>query len=77
MFCFGLGTLPAMLAVSLGADKLQGFLRKRGLKLFIAILLIGSGLWTLYLVAAHGEHLQHRVPGANSSESMEHSHRGH
>ncbi len=40
MFCFGLGTLPAMLAVGLGADKLQGFLRRRGLKLFIAVMLI-------------------------------------
>ena len=57
MSLFGLGTLPAMLATSLGANRLQAFLRRRGLKLLIAILLIGSGLWTLYLTAAHSSHL--------------------
>ncbi len=76
MFCFGLGTLPAMLAVGLGADKLQVFLRKRGLKLGIAIMLIVSGLWTIYLVSAHGEHLKHQAPGAKSIE-IDHSKMGH
>jgi uncharacterized protein len=74
MFCFGLGTLPAMLAVSLGADKLQAFLRQRGLKLFIAVMLIASGLWTLYLVYAHGEHLQHAM---ESGQPMDHSKMNH
>lgn len=70
MFFFGLGTLPAMLTASFGADRLQAFLRQRGLKLFIAVLLILSGLWTLYFAAAHGEH----APG---SQSDHHSHMGH
>jgi hypothetical protein len=65
MFLFGLGTLPAMLATSLGADRLQGFLRQRGLKLVIAVLLIASGSWTLYLTIAHGSHLQHGGQGAH------------
>ena len=60
MFLFGLGTLPAMLATSLGAAQLQAFLRRRGLKLLIALLLIASGVWTLYLTAAHGGHSQHQ-----------------
>ena len=66
MFLFGLGTLPAMLATSLGADRLQGFLRRRGLKIMIALLLIVSGFWTLYITwshsghTAHGEHEQHQ-----------------
>lgn len=80
MFCFGLGTLPAMLAVSLGADKLQGFLRRRGLKLAIAIMLIASGIWTLYLVSAHGEHLRHKAPGAGPMQDvpvMDHSGMSH
>ena len=76
MFCFGLGTLPAMLAVSLGADKLQALLRKRGLKLGIAAMLIASGVWTIYLVSAHGEHLKHQAPGATTIE-MDHSKMGH
>ena len=71
MLFFGMGTLPAMLATSLGADRLQAFLRRRGLKLLIALLLVLSGFWTLYLTFAHanhanhGEHEQHR--------SMDHS----
>lgn len=81
MFCFGLGTLPAMMAVSLGASRVQAFLRRRGLKLFIAVMLIASGVWTLYLVAAHGEHLRHKAPGAGQSEmdhsTMDHSSMGH
>ena len=85
MFFFGLGTLPAMLAVSLGADKLQGVLRRRGLKLFIAAMLIVSGVWTIYLVSAHGDHLRHAAPGAEPMENgtimdhsgMDHSKMGH
>ena len=75
MFLFGLGTLPAMLATSLGADRLQAFLRRRGLKLLIAVLLIASGVWTLYLTIAHGGHLQHGGQGAHPQ--MDHSRMDH
>lgn len=70
MFLFGLGTLPAMLATSFGAQGLQAFLRRRGLKLVIALLLIASGAWTLYLTAAHGNH------GGNGA-AIDHSHMHH
>lgn len=60
MFCFGLGTLPAMLGTSLGARQLQAFLRRRGLKLAIGLLLVVSGIWTLYVTAAHSGHGEHR-----------------
>ncbi|MFK7975359.1 MAG: sulfite exporter TauE/SafE family protein [Halioglobus sp.] len=56
MFVFGLGTLPAMLATSFGAQGVQSVLRNRGAKQIIAILLIASGLWTLYAVAMPHEH---------------------
>ena len=69
MLMFGLGTLPAMLATSLGAQHLQTFLRRRGLKLIIALLLILSGLVSLYLTASHGDH---HVTGAAGTE-----HQGH
>jgi sulfite exporter TauE/SafE len=59
MLLFGLGTLPAMLAASLGAGRLQALLRKRNLKLAIALLLVLAGLWTLYWAAAHGAHATH------------------
>lgn len=90
MLFFGLGTLPAMLAVSLGADKLQGLLRRRGLKLFIAAMLVVSGIWTIYLVWSHGDHLRHAAPGAQPGDGapmmdhpdmdhsqMDHSRMGH
>lgn len=59
MLLFGLGTLPAMLATSIGAQRLQTFLRRRELKIAIALLLIGAGAWTLYITAAHGGHGSH------------------
>ncbi len=59
MFVFGLGTLPAMLATSLGADHLQTFLRRRGLKILIALMLMGAGCWTIYQSAAHAGHAGH------------------
>jgi len=64
-----------MLATSLGADRLQAFLRRRGLKLLIALLLVASGIWTLYLVAAHGSHMSH---GAGvGGQQMDHSNMDH
>ena len=71
MFLFGLGTLPAMLATSLGADRLQAFLRRRGLKLLIALLLIVSGVWTLYFAAAHGN--QRSARRARRTPAMDHA----
>ena len=75
MFLFGIGTLPAMLATSLGADRLQNFLRRRGLKLLIAIMLIVSGIWTLYLTVAHAGHMGHAGHGA--AQEMDHSQMDH
>lgn len=72
MLFFGLGTLPAMLATSLGADRLQGFLRRRGLKLVIAVLLLLSGAWTLYQTAAHGNHASHGAQGQSEQAHQHH-----
>ncbi len=71
MLAFGVGTLPAMLASSLGAGGLQAQLRRRGLRLVIALLLIAAGSWSLYLTAAHSAHLRHLSAG----ETQEHTHR--
>jgi len=75
MFLFGLGTLPAMLATSFGAEGIQRFLRRRGLKLLIALLLIVSGTWTLYITASHAGH---SGGGANiTGQPVDHSHMHH
>ncbi|MEZ5571648.1 MAG: sulfite exporter TauE/SafE family protein [Halioglobus sp.] len=73
MLCFGMGTLPAMLATSLGAGQLQAFLRRRELKLAIALLLIAAGLWTLYITAAHSGHSAH----GKHSDPTDHSQMHH
>lgn len=72
MLFFGLGTLPAMLGASLGAGLVQAQLRKRGLKLAIALLLISAGLWSLYLTISHAGHLSMPVPGAEAPGTMQH-----
>ena len=77
MLLFGVGTLPAMLATSFGAEGLQAFLRRRGLKLFIALLLIVSGLWTLYITASHSGHSGHNAGHPDVSEPMDHSQMPH
>jgi len=65
MFCFGLGTLPAMLATSFGAGNIQQFLRRRGLKILIALFLIASGTWTILMTSMHASH--------NMSKMTDHS----
>tara|TARA_R110002049_G_scaffold49267_5_gene141164 strand:- start:2881 stop:3591 length:711 start_codon:yes stop_codon:yes gene_type:complete len=73
MLLFGLGTLPAMLTTSFGADRLQKLLRQRGLKVVIALLLIGSGVWTLYLTASHSGHGEH----SKHTPTEQHQHHQH
>ena len=69
MLCFGLGTLPAMLATSFGAGNIQQFLRRKGLKIVIATFLIASGVWTLYLTVMHAKHGQ-----SSAGQHSEHMH---
>ncbi len=73
MLLFGLGTLPAMLATSLGAARIQTLLRRRGLKLFIGIALIFAGLWTLYITQSHRHHLLMPLPTPGAAGSIEHA----
>lgn len=76
MLCFGAGTLPAMLGASLGAGLLQAQLRKRGLKVAIALLLIVAGVWSLYLTVSHAGHLRMPLPEAGTPAAGHHQH-GH
>jgi len=69
MFCFGLGTLPAMLATSFGAGNMRQFLQRRGLKLVIALFLIASGCWTLYLTYSHRGHLSNALPSPGAEHA--------
>lgn len=66
MLLFGVGTLPAMLATSLGAKRVQALLQRRGLKQLIAVSLVAAGAWTLYLTWSHSAHL---LAGPGMSET--------
>jgi len=52
MFCFGLGTLPVMLATGATAGRLHMILKSRVFATGMGLLLVGSGLWTLYSVSS-------------------------
>ncbi len=63
MGCFGVGTLPAMLASGLSGQALMRQLRKKGVRVVIGLLLIVFGLWTMLSPLRHmagGEHAQHQ-----------------
>jgi len=72
MLLFGLGTLPAMVATSFGAEHVQAALRKRGLKVLIALLLILAGAWTICLTASHRDHLPTGNPALTPTNQRQH-----
>lgn len=72
MALFGAGTLPAMLTTSFGAVGVQALLRRRGLKLLIALFLIASGIWSLAMTWQHGGHLNRPIGNPTSTPMMDH-----
>jgi sulfite exporter TauE/SafE len=72
MLLFGAGTLPAMLTTSFGAVGVQALLRRRGLKLLIALFLIASGAWSLAMTWQHGGRLDRPVGPQSSMPAMMH-----
>jgi len=79
MLAFGLGTLPALLATGLLAERLQAILKNRKLKLIFAVLLIGFGIWTLLYSGGHknhGNHQQHSMP-MDAPSQPDHSQQEH
>ncbi|MDH5301728.1 MAG: sulfite exporter TauE/SafE family protein [Gammaproteobacteria bacterium] len=82
MFCFGLGTLPAMLLTGHFAEQLRSFSQSQRNKRIAALLIISFGLWTLTSAVLgnrpgtdHQHHLQPVAapPAAHGDHSM-HSH---
>lgn len=71
MLGFGLGTLPAMLALGTFAERLRHFSQQRSTRLIAAGLLLALGLWTgAQALRPHGHHGAHPP----SATSHEHSH---
>ena len=61
MLCFGLGTMPAMLASGWFAGQLHRLTRARPLRVGLAVVLIGFGIWTLW-----------QIQGASSVQMHQH-----
>ncbi|MDJ0876981.1 MAG: sulfite exporter TauE/SafE family protein [Halieaceae bacterium] len=75
MGAFGLGTLPAMLATGVAAQRIMGLLGKRGLRRVAGILLVVAGAWTAWIGLQHAGHGQHS--GADVEDAAPHSHHMH
>ena len=78
MAVFGVGTLPAMLATGMAAQRLGGLLRQRGLRALAGLLLVIAGAWTTWVAVQHAGHAAHGTGTTNESGATEgaadHSH---
>ena len=79
MFAFGLGTLPAVVATGLAAERFSRLLQRRALRTTFALLIIVFGIWTLLASTGHhhGDH-DHgdasHLPESHQHHSHEHGH---
>lgn len=77
MLAFGLGTLPTVFAGGWFADQLKQLLQAKGLRIVMALLLVGFGIWTIWIAASHAGHGDHSAHGAMSSDTMSNGHENH
>jgi sulfite exporter TauE/SafE len=72
MLAFGLGTLPAVMATGLAAERFAGLLQKRSVRTGFALLIIAFGIWTLAAATGHHNH-----DHSDHSDHSDHTHHGH
>ncbi len=72
MLAFGLGTLPAVLATGLAAQRLTQLLRRPRLRWSFALLIIVFGLWTIAVPATHLFSASHQGESEDASEHLHH-----
>jgi sulfite exporter TauE/SafE len=53
MLAFGVGTLPAVLAAGVAAQQLTRILQQRQVRLGLALVVIGFGVWTIWGAVGH------------------------
>ena len=68
MFCFGLGTIPALVVTGGAANKIAGMLRQRSARRALGTLLIVLGCWTIYAALAPMHGGQHRHASTHDHE---------
>ena len=59
MLAFGLGTLPAVLASGVFAERMKAAMQNYGLRLVMALLIMLFGIWTIVGTAQHSLHSDH------------------
>jgi len=70
MLAFGLGTLPAVLASGLLAEKFKSLIQQRNVRAVFALAVIGFGIWTLMAANSHSQHSHSR---AHSNQHEHHA----
>lgn len=56
MLCFGIGTLPAMLATGLFAQKFNHYAKKTWFRSISGLLMITFGIWSMPIIQQHAHH---------------------
>lgn len=70
MFCFGLGTVPAMMLTGTLAHQVKVWIQKTSVRNMAALLIIGFGVWTLgWVLIKHG----HSHGGLQQQTTHQHS----
>lgn len=83
MLAFGLGTLPAVLASGVLAERIKNWMQNRNIRTLFALSIIAFGCWTVYATlqhashADHANHQQHTQQPAGSETDTEHQHHHH
>ncbi|HEY8569830.1 sulfite exporter TauE/SafE family protein [Microbulbifer sp.] len=67
MLAFGIGTLPAVLATGFAATRLREIVRRPGVRLSMAALVLLFGIWTIWGAMGHGAHSGHASHGGHDS----------
>lgn len=74
MFCFGLGTLPAMLLTGAFAHQVKVWIQKTSVRNIAALLVIGFGIWTMGWTLYHRGHAHDNNQGHSShQQEMKHN----
>jgi hypothetical protein len=77
MMAFGMGTLPAVMSSGALAARLRTVLQRRGLRMAIALLIAGFGIWTLSVPLMHMHQGAHHSPAMHMQNAEPPHHDGH
>lgn len=73
MFCFGLGTLPAMLLTGTFAHQVKLWIQKTTVRNIAAILIMAFGIWTMAWTISHSKPAHDNHGDAGHQQQMSHA----